>query len=322
MANILQREFPEVDTCPLYYISTHGFYDMEKYASGTPMVVTVPPNAIVIETSKIGEFCYFTNVLTILKRLLLDRPNFVEYLGGTSSEDPLAQKIILTVLSSCQFYLPGVIIPNRILEATGGIYKSEGRMESERTGDYGNMGFYKYTPGKQVEPIFTRRYSELISGAYGSVTGRGTAVNTSSIPFETSGTIFERIDTYKDSFKIIVFSSCGEIRDTNPPSASKIQEIRGIQEWSVRTWNERLKVNYNESRKALHAEFDQRVAETLGLASKNYVPRKLTNFSEKQVPQLGMTLRSANKKGGTRRFVKKSKRTRRILKRTLKYRVR
>ena len=309
MPNHLQRAFPEIDTCPIYYISTHGFYDMEKYAQGTPMVATVPPNTIVIETSMIGEYCLFTNVLSIIKRLLVDRTKFVEYLGGNSSDEPLAQKIVLTLLSSCQFYLPGGTIPNRILEATGGVYRTPGRMESERTGDYGNMGFYKYVPGKEVEHIFKKRYSELVAGAYGSVTARGAAVNTSSIPFETFQTMFDRIYADGDEFKIILFSSCGEIRDTDPPGPARIQEIRAIQEASVLRWNEKLRVNYNEARKALRgAEFDQAVAETFGLTDKNYVPRRLINFSEPQVPELGVSLRSAIKKrGGSRRFVKKSK---------------
>lgn len=316
--------FPEIDSAPIYYISTHGFYDMEKYAQGIPIVTTVPANAIVIETSKIGEYCLFTNFLMILKGLLVDRKKFIEYLGASYTDEPIVQKIILTALCSCQFYLPGATIPNRILEATGGLFRSPGAMESERTGDYGNMGFYKYIPGrKEPEHIFTERYSELVSGAYGSVTGRGATVNNSSIPFETFGTMFDRINGFEDSFKIIFFSSCGEIKDTNPPSSDKIQEILRIQHASIDKWNHSLRVNYNEDRIALKAvKFNQANTEKLGLKLTEHVPRKLKHFSEPQVPELHLTLRAANKKGGTRRFVKKSKRTRRNKTRGMKYRIR
>jgi hypothetical protein len=184
------------------------------------------------------------------------------------------------------------------------------------------MGFYKYIPG-QTEPeyIFTERYSELVSGAYGSVTGRAAGVNTSAIPFETFETMFARINEFGDSFKIIFFSSCGEIRDTNPSSTERIQEILGMQHASVDKWNHSLRVNYNEDRKALKAlKFNQANAEKLGLKLTEHVPRKLKHFSLPQVPELHLALRGANKKGGTRRRVKKSKRTRRNTMRNIKYR--
>ena len=309
MPNHLQRAFPLIDTSPLYYISIHGYYDMDKYANGTPLLVTVPDNTIVIETGIIETYCLFTNLLAILKNILIDRPRFVKYLGGDSEDTPLEQKIILTALSSCQFYLPGGSIANRILEASGGVYRNSGRMESERTGDYGNMGFYKYTPGNQApENIFTARYSELVAGAYGSVKGKGVSVNTSSIPFETFETMFQRINEFGDTFKIIFFSSCGELRDTNPVSSiDKIAQIKYIQKESLKIWNARMKVNYNESRLQLKdVPFSQEIAKRFGLTNENYVPRYRANFTDPQVPESSMILRSS-KKGGSRRFVKKSK---------------
>ena len=318
----LDSVFREINTAPLYYISTHGFYDMDKYIKGEADLITlVPENAIVIETSKIMQYCFFISFLTTLKRLLIDRSKFVEYLGGMYTDEPMVQKIILTALSSCQFYLPGSYIPNRILEATGGVYRpSAEKMESERVGDYGHMGFYKYTPGNnEPEKIFTKRYSELVSRAYGNVTGRGAHVNTSSIPFETFETMFRRIDEFGDSFKIIFFSSCGELRDTNPSRLDMIQEIRRIQDKSVIDWNRRLKVNYDEDRRALqHISVTQKIATEFGLKPENTIPKRPGNYSQGQIPELGVTLRSASgasgasKEGGrsTRRFVKKSKNNR------------
>lgn len=310
MPNHLQRAFPLIDTSPLYFISTHGYYDMDKYANGTSLLVTVPDNTIVIETSTIETYCLFTNLLAILKKILVDRPRFVKYLGGDPEDTPLEQKIILTALSSCQFYLPGGTIANRVLEATGGVYRYPGHMESERTGDFGNMGFYKYTPGNQEpENIFTDRYSELVAGAYGSVKGKGLKVNTSSIPFETFETMFKRINEFGDSFKIILFSSCGELRDTKPVSSiDKIAQIKYIQTESLKIWNTRMKVNYNESRLALKdVPFSQEIADKFGLTNENYVPRYPRNFTDPQVPTSSIVTRSKAPKGGSRRFVKKSK---------------
>jgi hypothetical protein len=308
MPNHLQRAFPKIDTCPLYFISTHGFYDMNMYESGIPMVVTVPPNTIVIETTMIGSYCLFTNLLSVIKKLLVDRNKFVEYLGGNPTDDPLLQKIILTALSTCQFYLPGGTIANRILEGSGGLYRTSEKMQSERTGYYSNMGFYKYTPeNDKPEKIFTERYSELVSGAYGQVQGKGFKVNNSSIPFETFETIFQRIEDFKDTFNIIFFSSCGEIRDTKPSSFARIQEIARIQKLSLDIWNAKIRVNYNESRLQLRdVPFRQEIADQFGLTLTNHVPRELRHFSQTQIPNSSIVTRSKTK-GGSRRFVKKSK---------------
>lgn len=314
MPNHLQRAFPEIDTAPLYFISTHGFYDMAKYKAGTPLVTTVPENTIVIETSHIGYLCYFINILKIFGPLFKDRRRFVKYLGGDPDDDPIVQKIILTAMSSCQFYLPGSTIANRVLEATGGLYRTDGAAESERTGDYGNMGFYKYTSGvPEPEKIFTARYSELVAGAYGRVTGAGTQVNTSSIPFETFETMFQRINQSRDSFKIIFFSSCGEIRDTDPPSFRIVQDISAIQKASIAPWNAKLRVDYNASKTALqHIQFREGNAVKFGLRPNATIPRVPKNFTEQPLPPLSMVTRSKGAAGGkrTRRFVKKSKRTR------------
>jgi hypothetical protein len=319
MPNHLQRAFKEIDTAPLYFISTHGFYDMRKYASGTPYLTTVPENTIVIETTTIGNSCLFINILNILGEMLENRDSLVRYLGGDYIGTPLTQKIVLTALSTCQFYLPGSTIANRVLEATGGLYRRDsGSMESERTGFYGNMGFYKYTPGnREPENIFKERYAELIRGAYGSVEGRGLQVNTSHIPFETFETMFQRINEFRDTFKIIFFSSCGEIRDTEPSSIRIIQQIRDIQKDSLVRWNEKMRVNYNESRLLLKdIPFKQGVGRKFGLTSEDYVPRHLRNFTDPQIPKLQVSLRSANKKGGSRRFIKKTKKTRKNKNRT------
>ena len=67
-----------------------------------------------------------------------------------------------------------------------------------------------------------------------------------------------------------------------------------------------MRVNYNESRLALKdVAFSQEIAEKFGLTNENYVPRYPRNFTDPQIPNSSIVTRS--KKGGSRRFLKKSK---------------
>ena len=144
---------PGIESADLYYISTHGKYDIEKYIKGEAVVTIVPPMTIVIETALIDELCYFTHFKEILNPLFVDRTKMINFLSGKYSGTDLEQKKILTALSKCQFYLPGGEIPNRILSATGGLYRysheKKNRMQSERRGYFSNMGFFKYFFGKR-----------------------------------------------------------------------------------------------------------------------------------------------------------------------------
>lgn len=330
MSAHLKRIFPEIDTCPLYYISTHGFYNMKKYNEGVPIETTVPENIVVIETSTIEEYCLFTNFLLILEPLFKNRERFLSYLGGLypESDSPLTRKIILTALSQCQFYLPGARIANRIMEMSGGLYKYTNkykpRIESERTGDYSKMGFYKYPAGSELEreEIFTERRKELITRAYGNVGSHGYAVNTSKIPFETYETMFNRInDNEPGTFKIIFFSSCGELVDTTPSSITEIQQIENIQIESIDLWKRKTRQDYNEMRLMYKDnKFTQEITNELGISDNSYVPKRPSEFSEKQQPngpltriqafrmeRKGLPVNLTSIKGGSRRFVKKSK---------------
>jgi len=58
----LTESLPGIDSSPIYYISLHGSYIMKKYADGTvPIEVRVRDDMLIIETSNIGESCYFVN---------------------------------------------------------------------------------------------------------------------------------------------------------------------------------------------------------------------------------------------------------------------
>ena len=156
------ENFPGIELADLYYISTHGTYDIEKYSTGVPVVATVPPLTIVIETSQINEICLFMHFKKILNPFFIDRAKMVDFLSGKYSGTDLEKIKILTAFSKCQFYLPGGEIPNKILEASGGLYRvghlNKSVKRSQRRGDYSTMGFFKYFSGNQTpEIIFKKR---------------------------------------------------------------------------------------------------------------------------------------------------------------------
>jgi hypothetical protein len=321
MTERLTRLFPGIDTCPLFYISTHGMYDMEKYQGGVPVETTVPANTLVIETGTIEEYCFFTNVLAILTPLLKDRTKLLSYLSGEfpAEDDDGFKQIIATCLSRCQIYFPGQKIGNRILVMTGGLYRSNenkdfkkrNRMESERTGDYGKMGFYKYDIGKEPFKIIEARFNELVMRAYGNVGSRGYHVNESKIPFDTYETMFGRIgEEYPLPFKIIIFSSCGELRDTPKIDRERRSLISRLQEEARRLWKERIGVDFQERRTTLlSVKFNPTIASKFGMAPYEYVPRRPGHFVERQGIERNYNLRTSRKKGGRR----KKRKTRKIL---------
>ena len=253
MALRMKVKFPEIDTGPLYFISTHGYYQMDKYIDGTvPIELKVPENTLVIETASISDYCLFTDFFKILGPLFNNRARLLAYLAGVPPEEdwPEVRRQIFEGLSKCYFYLPGGKIANRVLEMTGGVYRNaeSKTMQSERTGDYSLMGFYKYDANNNPrKAIFKKRYDEMISRAYGNVTNVGYRVNTSEIPFETYETMFRRINEDSADFKIIFFSSCGELqnieyRDLN--SQSHVTHIKNIQLSANEIWKKTIRVNY------------------------------------------------------------------------------
>lgn len=90
---LLERLFPGIGAGPLYYISTHGEYDMSLYddivnpeKGETPgkdsFKVVVPDNTLVIEFAKPGDVCYFSEIKRVLEPLLGDRRRLLSYLSG------------------------------------------------------------------------------------------------------------------------------------------------------------------------------------------------------------------------------------------------
>jgi hypothetical protein len=72
--------------------------------------------------------------------------------------------------------MPGAPIANRILELTGGMYQREDGLVSERTGDYSNMGFFKYNARGDSEAILPALRTNLIVHSYGKLGARGVGI--------------------------------------------------------------------------------------------------------------------------------------------------
>jgi len=262
------ENFPGIELADLYYISTHGEYDIEKYSTGVPVVTTVPPLTIVIETALIDELCFFMQFKEILNPLFVDITKMIDFLSGKYSGTDLEQKKILTALSKCQFYLPGGEIPNRILSATGGLYRwkkeKKNRMQSQRRGNFSTMGFFKYFFGNQApEFIFKKRFNELIESSL-ETSSRGTKIKPTE-KFETYETIIKNItnNVTDKKFKIIFFSSCGYIKKLKKYNSIKIEkQIKNLQVNSLKLWETIVGVNYNKDRLKIKLLPDDRTKET------------------------------------------------------------
>jgi hypothetical protein len=234
---IMERVCPGITDAPLYFVSTHGFYDIAKYtAEGIPLVTAVPENTLVIETSNAGELAYFVNIFRVIGPLLQNRPRLLAYLSGfpPDTDTPDIQQAVLACLKACHIYTAGMPIANRILEFTGGIYRKGASMESERTGDYSLMGFYRYdADGREPTSILPDVRSRLILEAY-----------TTPSAFETYKSIFEHHipSVHAGGPKIIFFSSCGELRGTDAKAglhvdAPTIQFFNELQDGADARWS-------------------------------------------------------------------------------------
>ena len=315
---IMERVCPGITDAPLYLVSTHGFYDFAKYtAEGIPLVTQVPENTLVIETSNAGEFAYFVNVFKVMHGLLSDRPALLGYLSGfpPDTDSPAVKQVRLACLKACHIYVAGMPIANRILEFTGGIYRKGDSMESERTGDYSLMGFYRYDArGGESVSILPEVRTRLIEQAY-----------TEPNAFETYQTIFENHipSVNAGGPKIIFFSSCGELRGTDSKAglhvnAPVINFINELQDGADAHWSSTI----GRSIAALSAAADAAVATPVDIGEfvgrqKTLAPVVKTRVA---IAPLGVALRpraasgasgaSGASQGGRRRRTRKARRTR------------
>lgn len=129
-------EFPPfLGTAPIFFISTHGAYNLNK--DTRPFLV--PENTIIIETVDIGELC-LTSIDSPLWNLMQgsNRAKLVRYMKGIpdptdSKED---QEKYLRIFNNVRVYFPGSPIYSRVLN-----------IGPEKRKDYKNMGFFKFPVG-------------------------------------------------------------------------------------------------------------------------------------------------------------------------------
>jgi len=210
----LTARYPGIVDSPIYWISTHGEYDMEKYRTGTPFEILVPANTLVIETSLVDEACYFGKHLRDTTELFSDRTKFLNYLTGVIDErdSPEMRARYINALSICTVYKPGDTIINRILT-----------LESGR----GKNRVYNF-----MKPmIYT--VSGRIDDALGDVYDR---LKTDQRAFETYDGIFNHSVIRRLPFKILVFPSCGVVTNSDASTPARVQRIKDIQLNARATW--------------------------------------------------------------------------------------
>lgn len=298
----LPHVFPGIDTGSIFYMSLHGSYEMEKYLKGIdPLEIQVPENMLVIEASNIGEGCFFTRFFDVIQPLLSDRPRFLQYLSGIpfpGDTNKVKYKITLA-LSSCHIYPPGTTIANRMLTQETGrrdsVHEASGVAikEGARASDYGKL--MKFTQHdidgrhrQALEPVRTR----LIEEAFAEENA-----------YETYETMFHHIEGLQvEGLKIIIFPICGIISPTKPKVGVKvdvdfIRKIDELQKASDRAWSALI------GRSLLEVSNEMR--KVYGMAkSSNEVVEKNRYPLTSPVPR----------RGGTLRFLKKSKSKRKVRK--------
>ena len=316
----LSRKIPGIDTAPIFYISLHGSYNMQKYKDKTiPIEITVPRDILVIETSNIGESCYFTNFRNAIFPLISDRPRLLAYMAGTPPGDDTLELIYTRVnaLNSSHIYTAGSKIPNRILTQETGrrssVHEESGVIvkEGARASEYGR--FFRFTRhnvgSRESVPVLEdvhRRLIEESNARHKPGTSRANAWEKHE-SYETYESIFTRIAREGiEGLKIIIFPVCGTIFPTKPKEgvaldAPLIQQIVNLQTQADAQWTAIIGgISLNAVSKAISAGYNGPQGVSAGT---QHVGRNKYSSSG-VVP----------KRGGSRRFVKKSKKTRKTKK--------
>jgi len=310
----LSHAVPGIDTAPIFYISLHGSYDIQKYKSKIiPIEITVPADILVIETSNIGESCYFKNFRDAIFPLLSDRPRLLRYMSGNPPEDDSDELQFKRVnaLNSSHIYTAGNRIPNRSLTQETGrrdsVHPESGvaLREGARASNYGKFfRFTRHNVGAR-EPVHVledvhRRLIEEYGAKHKAGTVRANAWEKVEA-YETYQTIFERINREGiEGLKILIFPVCGTIFPTNPKigvgnDAEYIQQISTLQEDSDKEWTRLIGgISLNAVSKAVSASYRGPSGVSAGT---QHVGRNKYSSSG-VVPK---------RDGGSRSFLKKSK---------------
>jgi hypothetical protein len=224
MANELARRgfAPGLDTLPIYFVSTHGAYDVRdaEAADGSKVpwnvedeTWTVPPGTHIFETMAMGDLC-----LTEIDQHLWDitqgtnRDKFLRFLLTGQPPDAILEMVI----QQLYYYGPGTKVAKRTLSIGGGKREEEGpayagpEREPLRRA-YINMGFYAFPVGApaNVFPDMPRGDPE---SRIRSMTGVRTAMIEDGDISHTSDEIIDMIKAAEGvDGGIFMFSSCAEI---------------------------------------------------------------------------------------------------------------
>lgn len=145
MANNVGTFPPLLETAPIFFISTHGAYQLKHDTK--PFLV--PENTIIIDTVDIGEAC-LTSIDKPLWNLMqgTNRAKLISYMKGipdpTDSEKD--QENYLRIFNNIHIYFPGDPIYSRML-LIGPTKRSE----------YKNMGFFKFKVGDPANTFSNSR---------------------------------------------------------------------------------------------------------------------------------------------------------------------
>jgi len=251
---LAERGFePGLDTLPLYFISTHGAYDMRDPEGGAwseeDELFEVPAGVHIFETMQMGDLC-----LTTIDQYLwtmsqgTKRDVFLRFfLTGEGAEDfgfvevtksgpravsaAKANEIAQQVFQQLYYYGPGTLIARRTLSIGGG-KRDEVAEQGQETlrRDYVNMGFYTFPVGRA-------------ENAYPNVPRRGlpasripglTPLRTEMVETERTVNSNEMIDLVSEAEGveggIFLFTSCAQIWDDDDVSARENRRRVGILE--------------------------------------------------------------------------------------------
>jgi len=254
-AELTERGFePGLDSMPIYFISTHGAYDLRNPEGGkwdeAHEFFEVPAGVHIFETMQMGELC-----LTTIDQYLWTmaqgnkREVFLRFfLTGTGAEDfeftehtedgyvPVsaekANEIAEQVFHQLYYYGPGTRIARRTLSIGGG-RREEAAGEGQETlrRDYINMGFYKFPLGAapNAYPNVPRRGLPA-SRIPGLMQLRTEMVESSEVSV-TSDEILRRVAEVEGAEEgVFIFTSCAQIWREDDETARENKRRIGILE--------------------------------------------------------------------------------------------
>jgi hypothetical protein len=230
---------PGLDTLPIYFISTHGAYDVRDAeapdGSKVPWDVEeetwiVPPGTHIFETMQMGDLCY-TEIDQHLWAACqgINRDRFLQFfLHGTPPDE-----VWEMMFQQLYYYGPGSRVAKRSLAIGGGKREEEGPAYAEPAREplrraYINMGFYAFPVGAPAND-----FPDVPRGEPESRIRSMTGIRTAMIESDVTHTSDEIVDLIKAAERvgggIFVFSSCAEIH-------------KGDERAMQRTYRERIRL--------------------------------------------------------------------------------